>query len=544
MTIRYLTDFRLAEMDRQYYDYLIVGTGIAGLSTALKARSHGSVCILTKRKLSDSNTDHAQGGIAAAISHDDSPRLHMTDTLEAGVGLCDERAVEVLVNEGPDCVMELVDIGTEFDMQGDDFALTREGAHSMRRVLHARGDATGEEIQRALGAEVGRHPDITVREDTFAIDVLTKDGACCGVIAIDAMTGRKTAYLARGTVIATGGAGQLYKYTTNPEVATGDGIAIAYRAGADVQDVEFIQFHPTALAKEGAPRFLISEAVRGEGGILRDRTGHRFMPEYDRRAELAPRDIVARAIVRQVEKVGGKSAFLDLTHLGAQMRDRFPNIWRTCKQYGIDFTRDLIPVSPAAHYFMGGIRTDTNGRTNIRGLYACGEAACVGVHGANRLASNSLLEGLVFGKRIAETMIASADGVSRDALEKLDLSVSVSRKQSECSDLALRDRLQSIMWDDVGITRSATGLTRARDELTRMDLDYQHCVLTTEGEYEVANLLTLSRLVAEAALRREESRGGHYRSDFPARNDANWKTHIVLQNRDLGAGQGQAGEEA
>ncbi|MGE5560586.1 MAG: L-aspartate oxidase [Chloroflexota bacterium] len=535
MTARYLADFRLADLEREYHDYLIVGTGIAGLYTALKTRQHGSVCILTKRKLEDSNTDHAQGGIAAAIGHADSPRLHMTDTLEAGVGLCDEQAVEVLVNEGPDCVMELVDIGTEFDMQGDDFALTREGAHSMRRVLHARGDATGEEIRRALSVEVGRHPDIIVHEDTFVIDALTAGGVCCGVIALDARTGRKIAYLARGTVIATGGAGQLYRYTTNPEVATGDGIAIAYRAGAEVQDVEFIQFHPTALAKAGAPRFLISEAVRGEGGILRDRTGHRFMPEYDPRAELAPRDIVARAIVRQVEKVGGKSAFLDVTHLGAQMRERFPNIWQTCNRYGIDFTRDLIPVSPAAHYFMGGIRTDTSGRTSIPGLYACGEAACVGVHGANRLASNSLLEGLVFGKRIAEAMVGNSAGPSRAQLQQLDLEAVADRHELGCDAGALRQRLQSIMWDDVGITRNAAGLTRAREQLARLDQEFRHCALTSEGEFELANLLTLSRLVADAALRREESRGGHYRSDFPARNDANWKTHIVLQNRETGS---------
>lgn len=536
MSERYLTAFRLRELERRYYDYLVIGTGIAGLYTALKAHAHGSVCILTKRKLEDSNTEHAQGGIAAAIGHEDSPRLHMTDTLEAGVGLCDERAVEVLVNEGPDCVMELVEIGTEFDMQGDDFALTREGAHSMRRVLHARGDATGEEIRRALSAEVARHPAITVREDTFVIDVLTTaDGVCCGALALDAASGRKIAYLARSTVIATGGAGQLYRHTTNPEVATGDGIAVAYRAGAEVQDVEFIQFHPTALYKPGAPRFLISEAVRGEGAILRDRTGHRFMPDYDPRAELAPRDIVARAIVRQIEKVGGPSVFLDLTHLGAHMRERFPNIYRTCLQYGIDFTRDLIPVAPAAHYFMGGIRTDTHGRTSIPGLYACGEAACVGVHGANRLASNSLLEGLVFGKRIAEAMRSDGTRLSRDALAQLDIAVAAERWRDDCDPAAVRERIQSIMWDDVGIVRNAEGLQRARDELTRLALDYRHCILDGENAYETANLLTLGRLVAEAALRREESRGGHYRSDFPARNDANWRTHIILQNCETGA---------
>lgn len=531
--MRYLTDFDLKTMDKRYCDYLIVGTGIAGLYTALKARSHGKVCVLTKRKLEDSNTEHAQGGIAAAIGHEDSPSLHMNDTLEAGAGLCDARAVEVLVNEGPECVMELVDIGTEFDMAGDDFDLTREGAHSMRRVLHARGDATGDEIRRALSAEVARHPDIMVREDTFVIDAITTDGACRGVIAMDARSGVKTAYLARATVIATGGAGQLYRYTTNPEVATGDGIAVAYRAGAELADVEFVQFHPTALSRAGAPRFLISEAVRGEGGILRDRIGHRFMPEYDRRAELAPRDIVARAIVRQMEKVGGRSAFLDLTHLGAQMRERFPSIYRTCKEYGIDFTRDLIPVAPAAHYFMGGIRTDPDGRTSIPGLYACGEAACVGVHGANRLASNSLLEGLVFGKRIADSMRDAAPGISEADLQRLDLVVSADRTQPGCDGRAIREQLQKIMWQDVGITRNAERLIKARDALTALEHAYAHCSLDCEADYEVANLLLLGRLVAGAALQREESRGGHFREDFPNRDDAKWQTHIVQRNQEV-----------
>jgi len=520
MTKRYLANFDLGALPQVSCDILVIGTGIAGLYTALKARHIGRVVVLTKKQLEESNTEYAQGGIAAAIGTEDSPRLHLMDTLDAGAGLCDEAPVKVLVEEGPDCVRELIEFGTMFDKteQGE-YALTREGAHSSRRILHARGDATGDEIRRAL-QQKAYDEGIAVYENQYIVDVLTDGGRCIGVLALDAR-GRLTAYLARATILATGGAGQLFINSTNPDVATGDGIAIAYRAGAEIADVEFVQFHPTALYGEGSPKFLISEAVRGEGALLVNKYGERFMPAYHQRAELAPRDVVARAIVDQMRKTHHPCVYEDARSI-PNVQTRFPGIYAACLRRGIDITTDLIPVAPAAHYIMGGVRTDVDGRTNIPGLYACGEVACTGIHGANRLASNSLLEGLVFGRRIAHALDVE--------LPPPVPAVPLQRRMAK----ALPDRplnwlwaeIQQLMWDNVGILREEEGLKAAVDRLTAIVDCMSGALQSTEG-YQVANLARVGLLVAQAALEREESRGGHFRSDFPQRDDEHWKRHII-----------------
>lgn len=519
MPTRYLANFDLAKMPQVSCDILVVGTGIAGLYTALKARGNGSVILLTKRKLVESNTEYAQGGIAAAIGNADSPRLHFLDTLEAGAGLNDEEAVQVLVEEGPDCVRELIAIGTQFDKteQGE-YALTREGAHSQHRVLHARGDATGDEIRRALEQKV-REEGIILFEDQYIIDVLTHDGRCIGVLALDKQD-RMVAYVARATVLCTGGAGQLYINSTNPEVATGDGIAVAYRAGAVIEDMEFVQFHPTALYGDGSPKFLISEAVRGEGALLLNCHGERFMPQYDQRAELAPRDIVARAIVDQMRKTNHPCVYEDARHL-PNVQQRFPSIHAACLKRGIDIAKDLIPVAPAAHYIMGGIKTDRDGRTEVYGLYACGEAACTGIHGANRLASNSLLEGLVFGRRIARALATELPPAPSSTAFGWRAGPAIPLRPLPL----LWAEIQQLMWDRVGIIRDGEGLEMAVQRLTEIIASMNGALHTREG-YQVANLARVALLVARAALERTESRGGHYRTDYPHRNDETWKRHV------------------
>ncbi len=519
MPVRYLANFDLDKLPRVSCDVLVVGTGIAGLYTALKVRHLGHVIVLTKNRLEESNTEYAQGGIAAAIGPYDSPKLHLKDTLEAGAGLCKEDAVRVLVEEGPECVRELIDFGTQFDRteQGE-IALTREGAHSERRILHAR-DATGDAIRRALQQQVNKEG-ILVYENQFIVDVLTYDGRCIGVLALD-QDDRLTAYLARAVVLGTGGAGQLYINSTNPEIATGDGIAVAYRAGAEIVDVEFVQFHPTALYGEGSPKFLISEAVRGEGALLLNKDGHRFMPEYHPRAELAPRDVVARAIVDQMRKTNHPCVYEDARAI-PNVQERFPGIYAACRKRGIDITRDLIPVAPAAHYIMGGVKTDIDGRTNIPGLYACGEVAWTGIHGANRLASNSLLEGLVFGRRIARALeqelppSVEARGLSWQAPPAIP-----NRPLNQ-----LWAEIQQIMWDHVGILRNADGLRTAITRLREIVESMNGALQTREG-FQVANLALVGLLVATAALERTESRGSHYRSDYPRRDDENWRRPLV-----------------
>jgi L-aspartate oxidase len=511
------------------YDYIIVGSGIAGLYAALLAREQavpagrrGSVLVLTKGSVDDCNTRYAQGGIAAPIGPGDSPQLHLDDTIAAGAGLVDPEAARVLAEEAADRIHDLVRFGVPFDTLHGEIALAREGAHSVSRIIHAGGDSTGAYIELTLSS-VARQTGITVLEFNLATEIHIEGGRAIGLRALDARSGRSTDYACRHLVLATGGAGQLYRVTTNPEVASGNGIALAYRAGAEVMDMEFFQFHPTALRLPGVQPFLISEAVRGEGGILLDSDGVRFMPEYDDRAELAPRDIVARAIVDRMQATGSDHVLLDVTHLDrAAVTAHFPQIYRTCLEHGLDITSRPIPVSPAAHYTMGGIRSNLWGETNIPGLYACGECACTGVHGANRLASNSLLETVVFAKRVVDRTVRAPGGAADSAPDAIDLSPPAAAEAPPVS----REALQSLMWDNVGIVRDGDSLSRARAALSA-----RHAALpppTDRLSHELADLVVCGRLVTEAALLRQESRGAHYRSDFPEPREE-WRRHIVFR---------------
>ncbi|MBB3114137.1 L-aspartate oxidase [Paenibacillus phyllosphaerae] len=524
MIPRYLVDIDLNALPVVEKDVIVIGAGIAGLFTALKASKHNDVLMITKKSLMDSNTRYAQGGIAAVISEDDSPAYHRHDTLVAGAGLCSEEAVDVLVHEGPKGVEDLVRMGTQFDQENGEYELTKEGAHSHRRILHANGDATGYEIVRALSEKAKGVPRIEVWDDHFVIDLVTADGECCGAL-VQKPDGSKLYVRGKATVLCSGGTGQLYRYTTNPDVATGDGVAMAFRAGAYIQDMEFIQFHPTSLCYPGAPRFLISEAVRGEGAVLRNIRGERFMDRYHEQLELAPRDVVARAIVSEMEATKSTFVYLDITHESPEMiRHRFPNIYEFCLNYGLDLTTDWIPVAPAAHYMMGGVKTDLHGETNIPRLFACGECSSTGVHGANRLASNSLSEAIVFGRRIVERI---------NALEPLlnglfDEPVSHSRANPPMQAVVeKRLKLQKVMVRHVGLNRDKKGLVRGLEELKRQ-LPFFYERLHTREEYEFANLLTCAMLTTEAAITREESRGAHYREDFPERDDRDWSRHTLL----------------
>jgi L-aspartate oxidase len=523
MIPRYIVDFDLHSLPRVKTDVAVIGAGIAGLYTALQASEYADVVMISKKGLDDSNTRWAQGGIAAVTAKSDSPALHRQDTLIAGAGLCSYAAVEVLVHEGPERLKELIAYGTEFDKDAQGrYELTKEGAHSKRRILHAHGDATGAEIVRALSARVREHANITVLENHFAIDVVTQDGECVGVI-VQNPEGGLFFLESNATVLATGGAGQLYRYTTNPDIATADGIAMAYRAGARIKDVEFIQFHPTALYYPGAPRFLISEAVRGEGAILRNTSGERFMEKYHPQKELAPRDVVARAIVSEMERTHSSYVYLDITHESEELiKHRFPTIYRFCLQYGLDMVTDWIPVAPACHYIMGGVQTDLNGETSTRRLFACGEVSCTGVHGANRLASNSLSEAVVFGHRIVRRIreLPPLPEVRPfAAVEPKRTSRSVDTREQ-------RVRLQKLMLRHVGLKRQEKGLRKALDELERMQRFF-YGVYRDREAFEFLNLLNTAVLTTRAALLREESRGGHYRIDFPNKDDLIWRKHII-----------------
>jgi L-aspartate oxidase len=506
------------------YDYIIIGSGIAGLYAALQAREHGSVLILTKGSVEDTNTRYAQGGIAAAIGENDSAELHYRDTIAAGAGLCDPEAVRILVEEAPDRIADLIRFGVPFDTLDGAIALTKEAAHSVPRVLHAGGDATGEYIEVTLSRQV-RQSRIRVLEYTLATEIVLDGKRAAGIRTLDCRTGTSDEYACRFLILASGGAGKLFKYTTNQDVATGDGIALAYRAGAEISDIEFIQFHPTAIRLPGVHPFLISEAVRGEGGLLRNAEGKRFMPEYAPEAELAPRDVVARSIIYEMRNTGSDRVFLDVTHLPPQLvTTRFPHIYRFCLDHGIDITRGLIPVAPAAHYIMGGVRVNTWGETNIAGLFAAGETACTGVHGANRLASNSLLETIVFSKRIVDRTRNSAKNTpTPDSHDTYRLNRRA--RSSQAPHLSLLG-LQSLMWDKVGIIRSGQSLSEAAAILSTWEEVLPPPV--DRPSYELNNLVLNARLVTEAALIRQESRGAHFRTDFPEPVPA-WQKHIVFR---------------
>jgi L-aspartate oxidase len=497
-------------------DFIVIGSGVAGLRAAVELASDGRVVVLTKDRLDESNTEYAQGGVAVALSDDDEIALHAEDTLNAGAGLCDERAVRALVEDGPRYVTELIEWGAEFDRVGGALAFTREAAHSRRRILHAHGDSTGSEFVRALLTRARQESNILSLAHAATLSLLVEDGRCTGVEFIDPNENLLRRMRARAVVLATGGAGQIYAQTTNPDVATGDGIAMAYAAGAEVCDLEFVQFHPTVLAAPGAPRFLLTEALRGEGGRLRNDQGEFFMHRYDERAELAPRDIVSRSIAAEMTHTGRPWVYLDMTHLAAPfLRERFPKIHLTCLRYGLDITKDQIPVSPAAHYIMGGVRTDTSGRTTLAGLYAAGEVTCTGVHGANRLASNSLLEGLVFGARAGATAIADQfppPAAPAKTATGVDLTPA-----DWMIDPQTRYYVQELRWRRVGLIRDGEDLRSALDELTAL--------ASRAPNLRTRNFAELARLIARAALWREESRGGHYRKDFPERDDRNWRVH-------------------
>lgn len=524
---RYLIDFDIKKLNTKEYDVIIIGAGIAGVYTALCLPDNYKILLVSKESLDISNSVLAQGGIAASLDKEDSPKLHFEDTVFAGSGLCNEESVWVLVNEAVENIENICNYGVRFDRERtNELSLTREGAHSKNRIIHS-GDNTGEVLCKALYKILKKKKNIYIKEKNFCIDILTNHNRCEGVLVYDERLEENNVYLSSCVICATGGFGQIYERTTNPTVSTGDGIAMAYRAGAELMDLEFVQFHPTVLHVEGNNDFLISEAVRGEGATLKNVHNERFMYKYHELLELAPRDVVSRAIFNEMKKTSHPCVYLDVTHLSDKyLRKRFPNIYKTCMGYGIIISKDYIPVSPAEHYCMGGIRVDTYGRTSIDKLYSCGESACNGIHGANRLASNSLLEGLVFGNKIAGAIkqefekYKGSDVTYECRCESHGLVKNLNKKK-------LRNDLKSIMTEYVGIVRIGKNLLKAKEKLD----GFYELLRCSENkgieEYELNNMLTVARLVTESALKREESRGAHYREDFPNVDDEIWKKNII-----------------
>ena len=506
-------------------DYLVVGSGVAGLRAALELSRSGRVLILTKGHPLQSSSIQAQGGVAVAMSEEDDVSIHLTDTLKAGHGLCRREAVRVLVEEGPQRIRELIRWGAAFDKIGGKFAFAREAAHSRSRILRARGDATGNEMVRVLLAEVMRQKHIHRLDYHFTVDLVMEGGRCGGAIVMDEHSGRRFILPGRAVVLSTGGVGQIYARTTNPPNATGDGIAMALRAGAVLQDMEFVQFHPTALYLASSPPFLLSEAMRGEGGLLRNSKGQLFMHRYHPMGALAPRDIVSRAIWAEMAATKARHVYLDVTQLGAEfIKRRFPTIYSTCLRYDIDITEEWIPVSPSAHYIMGGVWTDLNGATSVPGLFAAGEVACSGVHGANRLASNSLLEGLVFGARAALAASAFAERNEIPSLGAHEAALKTEHFGAVEDAEKLRNSLRRMMWGQVGVMRSGESLIKACAQLSRW-AQLVDQPFANRAALEVKNMIQVSQCIAEAALWRENSVGAHYRSDFPQTKRPGWQSH-------------------
>jgi L-aspartate oxidase len=527
-----------ADLRYSSVDVLVIGGGIAGLTAAVGAAHRWHVGLITKGDLDETATFLAQGGIAAAIGEYDSPELHLKDTLEAGVGLCDEDAVRVLVEEGPARVRELEALGTKFDRRDGRLVLASEGAHSVPRVVRAGGDATGSVVAGALAQAMTSTTKVELHENEFVIDLLVDAGRCVGALSLD-RDGELTVTLARAVVLACGGAGQVFAHTTNPLVATGDGQAMAYRAGAVMRDMEFMQFHPTAFYGEENPTLLLTEALRGEGAYLRDDAGERFMVGSHPRAELAPRDVVVRHMKRVFDRDGTDHVWLDARHLDAAfLRERFPTVFNGLQARGYDLCTQLIPIAPASHYFIGGALTDTWGRTSIPGLYACGETASTGIHGANRLASNSLLEGLVFGDRTVRELNRYLS-ISEPAVRKVRLDLADEpRKGNDPAVVAeKRTAMALLMTDLCGIVRDRQGLERAAAELDAIEASLEAPGLNV-GELELFNLLTVARHIVASAVMREESRGVHLRSDFPERDDIEWRRHVLIE-RDADTGEQQ-----
>jgi L-aspartate oxidase len=526
---RYLVSFNPKRVPHLFTDVLIIGAGITGIRAALAVDPRLQVVLATKDVISQSNSAYAQGGIAGVFDPFDNFANHVADTISAGKGLCHQQIVETVVREAPTRIRELITIGTVFDQADGEIALTQEGGHSHRRVVHALGDATGKEVMRAMIERVRREPHLGVWEKTFTLDLLTHEQQCRGALVWNLEHG-KTFIWAKQTILATGGAGRMFRETTNPDIATADGQAMAFRAGCELRDMEFMQFHPTVLYIAGSSRHLISEAVRGEGGLLKDCRGHRFMPDYDPAAELAPRDIVSRAITRQMEKTRHHCVYLDVTHLDKTLiQERFPHIGQVCAGFGLDLTRDLIPVRPGAHYMIGGVTVDEEARSTLPRLWAAGEVASSGLHGANRLASNSLLEGLVFGLRAGRNASAAAleEG---DRFTALPLESERHASPSADANLNLDDLLNSLnseMWRSVGIERDAAGLESALHRIEFWDRYVGTREFNTTQGWELQNMLLVARLMILAASARKESRGTHSRIDFP-NTDPGQAAHLSL----------------
>ncbi|MBM3998236.1 MAG: L-aspartate oxidase [Planctomycetes bacterium] len=524
-TPRYLAAFDPKRLPHYFTDVLVIGGGLAGLRAANAVDPDWNVLVATKDLIDQSNSSYAQGGIAGVIDKEDRFESHVADTLAAGGPLCDRRVVEMVVREAPDRIRELIDWGTRFDQTDGGLRLGREGGHGYHRIVHALGDATGKEVMRAVIERTRARPNISIWENAFTLDLLTGGGQCRGAVVVDSH-GRRCLVWAKQTILSTGGAGRLFRESTNPPVATGDGVAMAYRAGAQLRDLEFMQFHPTVLYIAGSSRSLITEAIRGEGGRLVDCTGHRFMTEYDARGELAPRDVVSQAIVTQMEKTLHPCVYLDLSSLDARLvRERFPGIDTVCRKFGLDLVKDPIPVRPGAHYMIGGVTVDAEGRTTLPGLWAAGEVTSSGLHGANRLASNSLLEGLVFGVHAGEGASAAARSTP-DELRAHGVSNGEQPAIEEPLDLDdIRNSLQSLMWRAVGVRRTRAALAQAWNTVEQ----WHGYVLVRQFDdpsgWELQNMLTVARGMVRAALLREESRGVHLRTDFPESNDA-WLSHI------------------
>ncbi len=508
-------------------DYLVIGSGIAGLNFALNAAKYGRVIVVTKKEIMESNTNLAQGGIAAATRKDDSVKLHIEDTLKVGCGLSNKRMVKILAEKGPEAIQNLISFGVTFDKEDNKLHLTTEGGHSIPRVLHS-GDSTGKEIEEAMTESIRENRDSEVFENCFAIDLIVKNTKCYGARILDIKNKEIVNIFARATILATGGIGYVYQNTTNPEIATGDGISTAFRAGARIEDMEFVQFHPTTLNKRSAPHFLISEALRGEGAILVNEEGERFMVRYDRMGELAPRDIISRAIINELKR---GSVYLDIRHKDKSfVLARFPMIHQECLKYGIDITRDLIPVSSAAHYICGGIKTNEYGETNITNLLAFGECACTEVHGANRLASNSLLESVVFSSLGAQKAKRYLKNEIEAMPQQREASIG-NVVQQELRDIEVD--LRKAMWDCVGIIRSGENLNLMLRKLKNLERRLNS--LDGDGVnvrfFELKNMVTVANFITNAAHIREESRGTHYREDYPTTDDKNWLKHICLEKR-------------
>lgn len=515
-------------------DFLVIGSGVAGLRAAIGLSRQGDVLLLAKGDPRESSSSYAQGGVAVALSEEDDVAFHLDDTLKAGHGLCRPEAVRVLVEEGPERIQELIEWGARFDKIGGQFAFAREAAHSRSRILRARGDATGNEMVRVLLAQVRRgNKRIHWLPHYFTIDLLIEGGICRGALVIDEATGAYKVISALAVILATGGAGQVYARTTNPAAATGDGMAMAWRAGAVLEDMEFVQFHPTALYLPSSPPFLLTEAMRGEGARLRNIKGEFFLERYHREGEMAPRDIVARAIWSEMAATRASHVYLDVTHLSASfIKRRFPTIYATCLRYDIDITEEWVPVSPSAHYMIGGVETDLDGATTVPGLFAAGEVACSEVHGANRLASNSLLEGLVFGARAARAAIRFGGGQAKVLLcaRAVDFTQQQDEKLPRMLEDAekLRNSLRRLMWGKVGLVRTKDSLASALAQLSRWDRQVLG-TFATRADSEVRNMVQVSRCIARAALWRDHSIGTHYRADVPDAKPPGWKQHSRLR---------------